>query len=512
MILRQTKPHPGEGDYEQLPTSPTLSSSDTTGGPSMANPDNEEDGFKSTSRAQGRALDDTESEMPLEMRPSPSSGTSEPMVVYRVYKRRWFGLIQLVLLNVIVSWDWLSFSAVSTTSAQYFNVSESAINWLSTSFLFSFCVIAPLVIYTLNRGGPKHAIIAASVLILLGNWIRFAGTRATGGHFGVVMFGQILVGLAQPFVLSAPTRYSDLWFTPKGRVSATAIASLANPFGGALGQLIDPVWATKPSDIPNMVLYIAIIASIATIPSFFIPSGPPTPPCPSAAESKIPLRQTWRFVLSSVEFWLIFIPFAVYVALFNAISTLLNQILAPHGYSETAAGICGALLIVVGLVTSAITSPLLDRYPHPLFAIKLQVPLIAASYLAFVWAPDAGDASGSSPSLGPPYAVAALLGAACFSLVPIVLELLAEVTHPVSPGVTSTLAWGGGQLFGGIFLVIEDALKDSTPPFGMRRALVFQAVIASLVVPLPLCLGLFGRKVRRRREEVDKGVASVQQE
>ncbi len=24
---------------------------------------------------------------------------------YRVYKRRWFGLMQLVLLNVIVSWD-----------------------------------------------------------------------------------------------------------------------------------------------------------------------------------------------------------------------------------------------------------------------------------------------------------------------------------------------------------------------------------------------------------------------
>ena len=25
--------------------------------------------------------------------------------VYKVYKRRWFGLIQLVLLNIVVSWD-----------------------------------------------------------------------------------------------------------------------------------------------------------------------------------------------------------------------------------------------------------------------------------------------------------------------------------------------------------------------------------------------------------------------
>jgi hypothetical protein len=28
-----------------------------------------------------------------------------PQIEYRVYKRRWFGLIQLILLNIIVSWD-----------------------------------------------------------------------------------------------------------------------------------------------------------------------------------------------------------------------------------------------------------------------------------------------------------------------------------------------------------------------------------------------------------------------
>ena len=30
---------------------------------------------------------------------------SDQMVQYKVYKRRWFGLVQLVLLNIIVSWD-----------------------------------------------------------------------------------------------------------------------------------------------------------------------------------------------------------------------------------------------------------------------------------------------------------------------------------------------------------------------------------------------------------------------
>ena len=96
---------------------------------------------------------------------SPLARTTDNLLeqpVHRVYKRRWFGLIQLALLNVIVSWDvgamlacnlgrgltltvtqWLTFSAISDTSATYFHVSQKAINWLSTGFLFAFCFCSP---------------------------------------------------------------------------------------------------------------------------------------------------------------------------------------------------------------------------------------------------------------------------------------------------------------------------------------------------------------------------------
>ncbi|KAN0106467.1 MFS general substrate transporter [Hyaloscypha variabilis] len=437
-------------------------------------------------------------------------GTGER--VYKVYKRRWFGLVQLVLLNIIVSWDWLSFSANSTTTAQYYNVTPSDINWLSTSFLFAFCVATPAVIYTLHHGGPKPSIITASVLILLGNWIRYGATKSgPHGNFGGVMFGQILTGLAQPFVLAAPTRYSDLWFTNRGRVAATAVMSLANPFGGALAQLIDPSWAGSPGDIPNMVLYIAIISSVASIPSFFIPAAPPTPASASGHEEKQALGPSLKFLFTCPEFYMIMIPFTVYVGLFNSVSSLINQILQPYSFSENEAGIAGALLIVVGLVTSAVTSPIIDKTKTFLFAIKLQVPIIAIAYLAFTWAPQ-------TRTIAAPYAILSILGAASFSLVPVVLEYLIELTHPVSPEVTSTICWSGGQLLGGAFILISDALRapgidDGTadnhttrPPGNMWKALIFQTVIAMVVVPLPLALGCCGRdrKVRMRRVEADK--------
>ncbi|KAK4166406.1 major facilitator superfamily domain-containing protein [Cladorrhinum sp. PSN259] len=422
-------------------------------------------------------------------------------IEYKVYKRRWFGLVQLTLLNIVVSWDWLTFSPVANYAAEYFNTSETIVNWLSTAFLFAFTFISPLVIYVLHLG-PKHSIVTAAALILIGNWVRYAGCHSSsGGNFGLVMFGQILCGLAQPFVLAAPSRYSDLWFTNRGRVAATALSSLANPFGAAVGQLIIPFWVSKASDVSHMVLYVSIISTVSSIPSFFIPARPPTPCSPSSVTTKLSLKESASVLLKCPEFFLLFIPFAIYVGLFNSISSLLNQILLPHGYTEEEAGIAGAILIVVGLVTSAVTSPLIDKYKAYLLGVRLAVPLIGLSYLVFIFMPE-------TKTLAGPYIVMAILGAACFSLVPVVVEYLVELTHPVSPEVTSTLAWSGGQVLGGIFIIISGALKEDDGD--MRNALIFSAVMALVAVPLPLLLGCFGRKdmlaLRRVRSDEVEGV------
>ncbi|KAI5362214.1 Putative major facilitator superfamily, MFS transporter superfamily [Septoria linicola] len=406
---------------------------------------------------------------------------------YRVYKRRFLGLAQLVLLNIIVSWDWLTFAAVSDTSAEYFRVSNSAINWLSTGFLFAFVVAAPATIWVLNHHGPKVSILVASALVLAGNWIRYAGTRANHGYFGVVMFGQILIGLAQPFVLAAPTRYSNMWFSDEGRVAATAVASLANPFGGALGQLIGPFWATSTSGIPSMVLYTSILSTVATIPALFTPARPSSPPSAVGAAEKLDLKQAFQELPKNGSFFLLLLPFSVYVGFFNATSSLINQIFEPYGFSEDDAGIAGAILIVVGLIASAIVSPVIDRTKAYLLTIKILVPLIAISYTILIFMPQ-------TRNLGGPYVVCALLGATSFSLLPAALELLSIVTFPVSPEVSSVIAWTGGQILGAVFIIIMDALRGgwAGEPFdSMIPPLIFQAVIAWAAVPFPLLLGVW---------------------
>jgi FLVCR family MFS transporter 7 len=209
-----------------------------------------------------------------------------------------------------------------------------------------------------------------------------------------------------------------------------------------------------------------------------------------------------KHLLRSPPFYIVVITFATYVGFFNAFTSLLNQILYPYGYTEDEAGICGAVLIVVGLVAAAITSPILDRTHAYLLGIKILCPLVALSYLAMAWAPQ-------TRTLAAPYILSAVLGAASFCLLPISLEYLVEITFPASPEVSSTICWAGGQLIGGLFIVIMDAMKDhrdvdlkkvredgrgaghgSRPPGNMYRALVFEAAISVLVLPLPLMLGI----------------------
>jgi hypothetical protein len=141
------------------------------------------------------------------------------------------------------------------------------------------------------------------------------------------------------------------------------------------------------------------------------------------------------------------------------------------------------------IYSSAVVSPLVDKTHSFTLAIKSFVPLIAAGYVAFIFVP-------RSHALAPPYVVAALLGACSFSLLPLSLEWVVELTHPAPPEVTSAALWVGGQILGAGFLLGMDALAGGSGwggDGGMWRALVFEGVVAVGVVPLAWGVGGRGR-------------------
>jgi FLVCR family MFS transporter 7 len=225
------------------------------------------------------------------------------------------------------------------------------------------------------------------------------------------------------------------------------------------------------------------------LPALLIPSKPPTPASNSANLVKLNITASLNLLKKNKAFALVLIAFGVYTGFFNAVSSLINQIFEPYGFTETNAGIAGAILIFVGLGASAIVSPSVDRTKKYLTTIQLLVPLIAIGYVLLIFMPETRTVAG-------PFITCALLGAASFSLLPCALEYLVEITYPASPEVSSTICWTGGQFLGAVFILLMDALKgglSSQPRDSMKRALIFQAVVSCIAVPCVFVLSWLGK-------------------
>ena len=167
----------------------------------------------------------------------------QPPTQYRLYKRRWFGLVELSLLSFAIGWGYTAPSVVADTAREWYGISFPELNTLSIASSLVFLAPAPFAIWILNKSGPKWSIVLSSVLVVIGSWVIYAG--AATHNFNVNIAGTVIHSLAMPFTMCAPTRYSRQWFGDSSRTLATAIPSLAYPLGAGFGALTGP-YMVKP--------------------------------------------------------------------------------------------------------------------------------------------------------------------------------------------------------------------------------------------------------------------------
>jgi len=220
---------------------------------------------------------------------------------------------------------------------------------------------------------------------------------------------------------------------------------------------------------------------LALIPAALMPSAPPTPP---SASAEIALAEAadanfivaLKAVAKNVQFWILFISFAVFVAFFNCTTSLMNQIVVPYGYSDDDAGLFGMSMIAAGLGGAAISGVLIDKTKKYKLFLKTVAPFLAAGYIALTFVIQRDNYALI-------YIVCALLGFSSFGLLPVALELGVECTYPSPPSACTSVLWMGGQAFAVVFLTIGDAIRDSSPfkdepKDTLRTGLISMAAIA----------------------------------
>jgi MFS family permease len=167
--------------------------------------------------------------------------------------------------------------------------------------------------------------------------------------------------------------------------------------------------------------------------------------------------------------------FFVGLGAFNAVTTWIENIVAPRGFSSTQAGIIGGLMIVGGVVGAIILPTLSDRYHRrkPFIVIALAGGVVglvgityATSYVLLL-------------------VVSFMLGFFLLSSGPIGFTYGAEVTYPTPEGTSNGLLLMMGQISGIIFIFGMNLLE--TPP---DNSMTFSMII--LIVLMALSLALSG--------------------
>ncbi|KAG1600904.1 hypothetical protein G6F47_004164 [Rhizopus delemar] len=195
---------------------------------------------------------------------------------FKTYPQAWISLFLLVLVRTVISVFQYTFSVVPRATEQYFNVSLSAVNWLTNVQCIVYVFVSFFTGWIFEKLGVKRSIIASGFLCALGSAIRCIAVKMEIPSYVLTMVGQVIGGTAAPLALNIMTMFSITWFTE--RLRATAGMFVASNYGAILVMFVIPSITLNETYIPMVLNLVAGFALIVFIPLLFMPNRPPTPP------------------------------------------------------------------------------------------------------------------------------------------------------------------------------------------------------------------------------------------
>jgi len=201
---------------------------------------------------------------------------------------------------------------------------------------------------------------------------------------------------------------------------------------------------------------------------------PPTPAGPPGQDERSLVLDGLKSMLRRRDFLLLLAIFFVGLGMFNGVTTWIEAIVAPRGFSATQAGTMGGVMLVGG-IAGAIALPLASdalRRRKPFIVLALLGLLPGLAGIAF------------ATSYGLLLASAFVFGFFLLSAGPIGFQYGAEVTLPAPEGTSNSLLLVVGQVSGIVFIFAMDALKAAdgsmTASLAVLIALMAACVLASL--------------------------------
>eukprot|EP00977_Amphora_coffeiformis_P018867 scaffold6764_cov169-Amphora_coffeaeformis.AAC.5 len=287
---------------------------------------------------------------------APEYDVEEIPLTYDLYPKRWFVLASFCLLNFSNGWAWITWSPLTVLVAEYWDVTEGAVDALSGIFMFVFVPVNVISMWlVVNYLGLSKGLFIGAVVHMTGLAVRYGGGYLADAsmwfsEYQIVFFGTFLCALAQTFVLPMITLLSGNWFGELERATATSLGVLSNQLGSLIGLgstaivdfRLDGTDEIDGNKLGNYLLlqWIVSLVALVMIAVNLTSDRPPTPPSAAAAMleqdgkgTTVKYRASIRLILENPACRSFFLLFGLAVGVFYAIPTFLSQFLRtwpPH--------------------------------------------------------------------------------------------------------------------------------------------------------------------------------------
>lgn len=386
---------------------------------------------------------------------------------YKVYGYRWVVLGVFMFINITIQMLWIAYAPITGPAAQYYNVTDLQIGFLSMAFMIAFIPLSIPVSWLIDTYGFHRSVSLGVVLMGLFGVLR----GLAGQNYNLVMWSTIGIAVSQPFLLNAWTTVPAKWFSMEERATAVGLVTLASILGTALGMILTPMLAESFSITIVQLIYGGIAAFSALLFVIFAREKPATPPCPEGMETRALMLDGLKHAVTVKAFWYFLAISFIGLGIFNGISTWVERIINPRGFTPNDAGTVGALMLVGGLIGAVVIPALSDkqhkRQRYLYLGFALAIPgLIGLTFATASWLLMLSSF---------------WLGFFLVSTFPVGMQYAAEITHPTPEGTSNGMV----QLFGQAAVVFVYIMEKMNNVYGsFNISLLFAAGLLGLSVLL----------------------------
>ena len=386
---------------------------------------------------------------------------------FRLYPYRWVVLAVFMFINLTIQVLWISYAPITGVAASFYGVTDLKIGLLAMVYMIAFIPLSIPVSWAIDTWGFRLTVSIGAVLMGVFGVVR----GLAGADYITVLISTIGIAIAQPFLLNAWTKVPAQWFSIEERATAVGLVTLSNLVGTALGMVLPPILIEKMSIPQTQLIYGIAAAFSAVLFLIFAREKPATPPCPEGQEVRALMLDGLKHALKVKEFWLYLIVSFIGMGIFNGVTTWVENIIRPRGFTPSDAGTLGALMLAGGVLGAVIVPPFSDkqhkRQKYILLGFLLAIPgLIGLTFAQSAWLL---------------YASAFTMGFFLVSANPIGMQYSAEITHPTPEGTSNGLI----QLFGQasvVFVYVMEALKAKDGAFTPALLLAVGLLLVSLLL------------------------------